>query len=207
MATSFLSEHSVEFCLTHRLSQLLSPAYNVTPLYFWRSREGSRIAKECDNGESIRVVAVYARRPKLLSPGDGTVVMKVNEQVILRANYLIEQGIPVFCGVPIIFQILDFSVDSHCAWFQLMSDEVHEDLEVLIDVKTGALRNDSIANSLIPTKEKQITKIIKESARGMTLSAAIESIRGGWVSDFDVNRRSFWIEGNYKPFYLFLKDV
>lgn len=151
-------------------------------------------------------MAVYARRPKLFSRGDDAVIMKVNDQVFMRANYLTGRGIPVLCGVPLVSQILEFSVDSQCSWFRLASTSICNDEELLIDLRTGALRSNSLTGFIIPIEEERIAEIIEESARPMTLTDAIESIKGGEVEDFGARSRFLWFGGNYKPVYLFLME-
>ena len=207
MVRSFLSEHSVEYCLVNRLYNSLSSKWEISPLFFWRSREGSRIAEECDNGERIRVAAVYARRPKLVSPGHNVLVMKVNDRIFSRANYLTGQGIPVFCAVPRVSQILDFQVNSVCSWFILAQDSPIIDVQIRLDINSGLIQNRSDENEkkVIPIVEQQISDIIKEQTKAISLSDAIAiiSCRNGEVLG---RYPSFFWFGGYKPFYLFLKE-
>jgi len=204
MATSFLSEHSVEYCLVYRLNQLMSPRWNVIPLFFWRSREGSTISKMCDRGEQIRVMAVYARRPKLSSPGDDAIIMKVNDHVFSRANYLTMQGIPVFCGVPLVSRVLDFRMDSPCAWFYLASKNTYIDEELLLDVKTGAVRSRTDGSSIEPVDEHRIASIIEKSISPMKLSDAIQKLNFKEGEGLRVRFPPFG--GIYKPAYLFMAE-
>ena len=62
---SFMSEHTVEYALVPKMIGILAPQFpRVIPIYFWATREGSRISRLCDVSGKVRVIAVFPRRPQ-----------------------------------------------------------------------------------------------------------------------------------------------
>lgn len=65
MPAGFMSERTAEYVLVpdimHRLRQEFS---SIVPFYYWASREGSVKVAHSYSGH-VRVVAAYARRPKI----------------------------------------------------------------------------------------------------------------------------------------------
>lgn len=202
MVTSFLSEHSAEFCLVPNLSRVLEERWSMTPVYFWSTREGSRLARECDDGQQITVLAMFARRPKMLQVGDETIQVKVNASLQRRAFDLLESGIPVLCGVPVVSSILDFSLSSPCVWFSLIpTARDHEDMYIEIDKKTGTIIRSNSNESFCTLAVSDIQQLAND-ARSMVLSQAIENIKEIGRAH---NSKFSWFGASYKPVYFLLR--
>src|SRR5690348_2806966 len=102
MITSFISEHTAELILVPDILRILQPVYPcITPLYYWASREGSIMSRRAFEHKRVRVLAFYPRRPKVKSPGMGTILVKFNELLYNRSSYFHSKGIPVIAGVPL----------------------------------------------------------------------------------------------------------
>src|SRR5258708_36498321 len=124
MSTSFISEHSAEYVLVARLSRILTQHFGkVVPMYFWATREGSAISRECNPSQMVKVVSVFARRPKVSVPAQPFVRMRINQSILQTATLSASLDIPTFAGIPLVSSILDFGLDADCAWFELRGDE------------------------------------------------------------------------------------
>jgi hypothetical protein len=120
MSTAFISEHSAEYILVPRMVNILGQCFGkVIPLYFLSTREGSRIAYECDKSQPIRVLNVFARRPKVSVPQQPRIEVKFNSSLFDKAGLAAEVGIPTLAGVPLVSSIMEFNMDARCAWFSL----------------------------------------------------------------------------------------
>ncbi|MBN2541292.1 hypothetical protein JXI42_00340 [bacterium] len=191
--------------MVNRITRLLSEQWHVTPLYFWRTREGSSIARACPD-EGIKAIAAYARRPKITTPGDNEIVMKINDYVLSCAGYLANHGITVFCAVPLVSSLTEYNIDSPCSWFSFVPETECADIEIVIDKATGIAKDYTFQDIVLPIKEQQIPFIIEEQTRKIGLLEAIEII--SYQIDFELgNRFSFPLFGpQYKPIYLFLRE-
>jgi hypothetical protein len=124
MASGFMSERSAEYILVPDLiRQLRSVFPHITPFFFWASREGQRKARDSYSGP-VRVLAAYARRPKVGYPGQSTIEVKFNALLFHHAWALHQAGIPLLAGVPCVSRLSDFQLDVPCAWFRI---EPHKD--------------------------------------------------------------------------------
>lgn len=124
MATSFISEHSAEYVLVANLTETLTPHFNrVIPLYFLSTREGSIISRECGPLQLVKVVNVFARRPKVNFAGQPSIQIKFNESILQTTKLSLSFGIPTFAAVPLASSIFDLRLDLDCAWFELRSGD------------------------------------------------------------------------------------
>jgi len=205
MATSFLSEHSAEFCLVPSLCAILEKQWLVTPVYFWSTREGSRLAQECDSGEQITILAMFARRPKMSHAGDQTIQVKINFSLQERTQSLLESGIPVLAGVPLVSSILNFQISSPCVWLRLTpSAGAYEDIYIEIDKRTGNITRSKLGEPFCILTPEDI-RLLTQQSRSTVLSEAIQNIKGmGRKHNYGISSRFLWF-GNYKPVYFLLR--
>ncbi|NQT93803.1 MAG: hypothetical protein HQ559_13675 [Lentisphaerae bacterium] len=118
--TSFMSEHTAEYALVPDLvAQLAERFPTIIPLYFWATREGSRVGRESLIDAPVRVVAAFARRPKVFDPGDERILVKINDVLFAAAQAGEQVGIPVLAGVPLVNSLVEFSTGVRCAWFHI----------------------------------------------------------------------------------------
>ncbi len=119
-ATSFVNERSVEYVLVNHLVAVLTQEHRtLIPIFFWKTREGSRIATQGMLGQHVRLLTVFARRPKVLQPFAQTVFMKVNSELLDAAVAASTYGSPVLAGIPRTSSLLNFTVNVPCSWFLL----------------------------------------------------------------------------------------
>lgn len=196
MVTSFISEHSAEYILVANLTETLTPHFNVIPIYFLSTREGSIISRECGPSQVVKVVSVFARRPKVGFPGQPIIQVKFNESILQTTGLSLSLGIPTFAGVPLASSIFDLRLDLNCAWFELKSgacDVVYE-LSVkgeLISPKSplieGPLSEDELVRSIKATDSmnwKNAVEALRTIRRGATWPAHLGHMFGGVYHPF-----------------------
>jgi hypothetical protein len=201
--TSFVSEHSVEYILVANLAQTLSDHFNrIIPIYFLSTREGSIISRECGPSQVVKVISVFARRPKVNFTGQPIIQIKFNESILQTTKLSLSFGIPTFAAVPLASSIFDLRLDLDCAWFELRSgdtDVVYE-LSVrgeLLSPKSplieGPLSEDELVGSIRATGSmywKDAVEALRAIRRGANWSTRL------WPM--------FW--GVYQPFTLLLME-
>ena len=206
MPTSFICERSAEYILVPKLCTILSQRFSVViPFFFWISREGSNISRACDEQLQIRILAAFARRPKIVWPRQQHITVKINYGILRTVELYEISGIPVLCGTPVITSIMDLSQTASSSWFLLLPTEepppgVH--IDILIDSFElthsyhempirGPLGSDEIINIAEQAKKRTWTEVIDK------LTLIHRSMRNTYW-------RSPWFAGYYKPFYLML---
>ena len=87
--------------LVPAIDRMLSLAgMQVVPIYFWKTREGNYLSQKCNMEKNFKVIAMYARRPKVVEPMQNDIEVKINNILFQRAFYLKQYGIPTIAGVP-----------------------------------------------------------------------------------------------------------
>lgn len=198
--TSFVNEHSAEYVLVPAFVRILAAQYPaVIPVFFWRTREGGRLARAGMGNAVVKVVTVYARRPKLSDPGDAQIVMRVNPELLEAASLAANLGSPVFAGVPLATSICEFTLETRCAWFVLRrgaSSDLGED--VVIDVADPGIGH---LGGLVegPIDDATIREIVRVEAEPMPWRDAVDVI--ATIRRVGGGDRPF---GSYRPFQLII---
>lgn len=206
-STSFLSEHSVEYLLVYNFTRILSLEYKcVVPIYFWATREGTALAASGVEPCNVRLVTVFARRPKVQNSKSTAILMKVNSS-LLRAGALgLEFGSPVFAGVPLATGLLQFTMYTPCTWFHLDNpNPSNEDVYVRLDVNGKRCNSSSDNIGLVrgPLTDKELLNAVKNNTRIMTWDVAVQAMRT--IRSLGEGER-FFLSG-YHPFYLVIPEV
>lgn len=200
MHTSFISEHTAELILVPDILRILQPAYPViTPLYYWATREGGVMSRQSFELKQIRVLAFYPRRPKVKSPGTGTILVKFNELLYHRSSYFHSKGIPVIAGVPLADSLDALSLQTPCMWFELAPGGGDSFLEIHLATQQIS---DNAHRVLLP---EDIISLIEQKSVVFTWPAALQIIKE--MGRYHNNENRHWnrMSGDlYKPDYLLL---
>ncbi len=129
-----MNERTVEYFLVPRAVWALGGAgMRALPFYYWSSREGSRVGVAGGDGITLKVVAIFARRPKVLDTGDEHIQVKFNHS-LFRATYVgYHFSIPVLAAVPLVTSLFDLNNQARVLWCHLhpVSEEVGD---IVMDV-------------------------------------------------------------------------
>lgn len=203
--TSFISEHSAEFVLVPNLVEILSATYSsIVPIYFWATREGSRIAASGVEPRMVRLVTVFARRPKVQNPNDEMLLVKINARLVQAGELGRRFGSPVFVGVPLATNLLRFHIGTPCAWFYLAgSAHTEEDVYIRLSLK-GERQNSHNNASLVQgvLTHKEILAEVSRNAGPMTWQSAVEVMKNLRHAEGDYG----WFMTGYRPFFLIIPE-
>jgi hypothetical protein len=202
-AKSFICEHSVEFVLVSFLTKLFSNhKQNIVPLYFWKSREGSSMSIRCGPNKPIRLLAMYARRPKVSEPEQDHILVKINGRLFERAYYLKENGIPTVVGVPRVSSIMDLYIGCPCSWFMLCPDkDCTQDVEFNIDIKSNKCYIKLPAEVRGPLDDVELISLFTKGKYIQSWHDAIEIMRSERLDHMYRRDLLYWGMSIYKPVY------
>jgi hypothetical protein len=178
------------------ITALLDYHYTVTPVFYWATREGGNMSRDCFADTPVKLLALYARRPKVNCPGMNKIFVKLNELLFARAEVFHSNGIFAFAGVPLADSLDRLLLSTACVYFNLQREWNEDLIEIEIDQEgrasaplpyqliIGAIA-DRIANLLFIDWRKAL-KLIDETRR----------------SDY----KGFYQYGDlYKPVYLIVR--
>jgi hypothetical protein len=146
----------------------------------------------------VKVLAAYARRPKVTHAGDETILVKLNSLLFASARAGAGFGIPVLAGVPLVSSLLRFSIGVPCAWFLL---EPVEKAETEFNLRLSQPREvkDPVSGVSGPLTPVEIADIAASRCREMDWMLAAEGMRS--VKEQEQGYRGPFGVG-YTPFFL-----
>ncbi|MFX3647892.1 MAG: hypothetical protein ACE3K2_28800 [Paenibacillus sp.] len=198
MRSSFISERSAEYILIPQFSeQLLLLSKKIIPIYHWVSREGSNLSKESLKNKPIKLVAFFARRPKVSFIDSEQIEVKFNSELFDKTEYLTKHGITVFSGVPLVTKLDDVRLGANCKWFNLQSTAIKSDEYVLID-KSGKVLDERTKN-IREVTSNGIVEIINNKSAQLAWTTAVDIIRN--MNQNLTNNKRWFFAGGYKPVY------
>jgi len=196
-----MSEHTAEYALVPDLIARLGDRFpTITPVYFWATREGGRVGRESVGDRAIRLVAAFARRPKVLHPGDERILVKINDVLFAAAHAGAEVGIPVLAGVPLVSDLLDFSIGVQCSWFHISATSYQTaDEEFLLALAERPQRPTLPQDVAGPLTAMELAELAESCCRELDWMQAREGMRhiksaGGFQHSI--------FGGGYRPFFL-----
>jgi hypothetical protein len=195
-----MSEHTAEYALVPDLVAHLGKHFPIiVPVYFWATREGARVGRESISNHTIRVVAAFARRPKVVRPGDERILVKVNEQLFAAARAGAEVGIPVLAGVPLVNNLVDFSIGVSCSWFHISStSQPTADREFLLALSEEPRRPALQEGVSGPLTQMELVNIAQSWCSELDWMGAVDGMR--YVkSAGGIHHPLFG--GGYRPFF------
>ena len=207
METSFISEHSVEYFVSSRISVILSREHKrVVPIYFWSSREGGVISREIHSQRKLRLLAVFPRRPKIDITQSDIVYGKINDTLIRFSDVAQSFGIPTIFCFPIISSLVDISSDFECLWLTVRSKE-YSDRQFNVHKKSLKISfNAKQENGIQLLNPFAILEMASES-KIYEWDEAIERIRilrKATLGDERFSIMWFWGGHQYKPIYVLI---
>jgi hypothetical protein len=176
MPSSFINERSAEMILVPNIiNTLAAHHFRVTPIFYWATREGGNMSKECFVDTPVKLLALYARRPKVIYPGMNRIFVRLNDLLFARAEIFRSKGIFAFAGVPLANNLDSLLLSAPCIYFSL-ENVCNEDLiEIGLDEEkkpVAVFRNQVGTDEIVSRIEKlplmdwrQALKLIDETRR------------------------------------------
>lgn len=199
---SFLSEHTAEFVLAPRAAEVFSSyAAAAIPIYYWATREGSRLARESSPHAHLRVVSIFARRPKVEHIGSGRITAKLNRELFEYSIAAKKVGIPTLAGIPLVASLEQLRQSCRCVWFRL-----HElpaaDVEIAMNIDGQCVDSYCRPGLTGPTELKALADDVVQAAAILEWRDALEVLRELRRVGRDQGFMTFL--GGYKPFHVLL---
>ena len=199
---SFYTERTAEYALVPAFSNILNTLGKVAPIFFWKTREGNRTS-EAIHDDKVRVIAFFARRPKIDTRNINFIGMRINDSLYEFSERAKSLNIPVFCGLPITTNIFELD-NPDCLWFHIDSKYRHKPTYeyVGIDIENEKYIDGSISS----LTQEEIIDIVNAESVKMSWKEAVEIIGKlnenystlGYMSRFIRNT-------HYKPVYFLIK--
>lgn len=203
MLSSMMNERTVEYTIVPKLLRSLSEHFgNVIPLFFWKSREGNRTSLAIHGGSRVRLIALFARRPKL-SEDSGLIWGKINSEVRDFAYEAAQIGVLTIAGFVPANTLFDLGQPIAPFWIPLWESANPENCEEdMFFVDTSQQDPLLIGADLKPYPVVSLTDICEaanERCREMDWGRAIVA-----MSELRQNLHGHgfhsWL-GGYKPVY------
>ncbi|MBN1290392.1 MAG: hypothetical protein JXB48_01010 [Candidatus Latescibacteria bacterium] len=157
---------------------------------------------ESINKHTVRVIAAFAMRPKVVDPGDKKITVKINDTLFAAAQVGGEFGIPVLAGVPLVNSLTLFSVGVPCDWFLISeSSQATVDCEFMLTLSKQPPRPTLPQNVKGPLTQMELVDIAQSCCHEQDWMRAEVGIRlvknaGGLHNPI--------FGGGYRPFFLLM---
>jgi len=168
MASGFMSEHSAEFAVAYSASRMARAAgLQMSPVYYWRTREGARHARVLCGQSTVQALSVFARRPKTGGRlRDGDVLVKFNEVLFKSALGAGSVGIPTMAACPLVTSLAEYRIDVPCAWFPIDGSAPAEDREWVMSARGASTRGPPPCGVRGPLSEEDVIGALRASVQG-----------------------------------------
>lgn len=198
--TSFFSERTAEYSILPVVVAHLQQRFGAAvPMYYWASREGNTVAREVHDGRHVRMLALYARRPKSVTKR--TMSGKLNAELFEFAHRAALHGVPTFAGFPVVRDVFELGEDFRTFWFSLARDQAR-DVFFKIDLTRPDSAPISEDGSPIRTLELDALGDAASTATVLTWKAAMAAIRDARVTPRTTGGGAFWGGSVHNPVYL-----
>jgi hypothetical protein len=199
--SSFISEHTAEYILVPRLTQILKKKFEmVVPIYPWMTREGNNLSKSIHSQDKFKIVGFYPRRPKI-SIEEDKICIKINPEFIEGAIEAVKIKIPIIAGCPLVKSFWDLNENTSCYWIKL--DNETKDLyefEFSSEVSPEYRAKEEIG---VFKSEEQLLTYVTSICGYHDIHSLIHSIHIIRQHSSTVYFMGF---GSYKPIYFLLRD-
>ena len=207
-STSFMNERSLEYVIIPELIKILSASGNsVAPIFYWKSREGGAQSACAHNGKNVRVVALFARRPKI-NKNPNIIDGKINWQLINFAKEAKKFGIPsvaAFCAGRSLFEL----TPSRTHWIELRGKSTRNDIHFSLQDHGGVTSLVCDDGTLISTIDRaNMAQSITAASEIMSFATAMhimDTLRHFLTNN--PHHSNFLFSYSYKPVYLLIEEA
>lgn len=203
--SSFFCERTAEYALVSVLQRSLASRFgSAIPIFYWKTREGNRVSSDLHKGCAVRILAMFARRPKIIGVNN-FVAGKINHELAQFARAARSVGIFTVAGFPAVMSILHLYDDPPIFWLPINSigagdihfftDLSHSHPEP-VDIEGHHVRTMTLGQIQCAIEERSIVMPWDEAMQRIA-ELRLECCRG---SSF------FWFGGigGYKPVYFLM---
>ena len=198
--TSFFSERTAEYSILPVVLPYLQHRFGAAvPMYYWASREGNSVARQVHEGRHVRILALFARRPKSVT--ERTMSGKLNAELFEFAYRAELHGVPTFAGFRVVRDLFELGEDFRTFWFPLTRSQAR-DVFFKVDLTTLDPAPISQSGRRIRTLELDDLGDAVSSARVLPWKAAMAAISDVRVTPRTMGGGAFWGGSPYNPVYV-----
>lgn len=199
--SSFISEHTAEYILIPKLTQILKQKFElVVPIFPWMTREGNNLSKSIHGQDSFKIVGFYPRRPKI-NLAENKILVKINSEFLEGAKEASRMKIPMLAGCPLVKSFWELSEETQCIWIKLNGETKSlYQIEYNREKSTEFMISDSIG---VLEKDEDILNFVTTYCDTYDFESLIQAIQTIREHSSTVYFMGF---GSYKPIYFLLSD-
>lgn len=173
-------------------------------MYFWATREGSRVAQERHASQRFRVLVVFARRPKVL---DGSNMLgKINRELFEFADRAVAYGLPSVAAFPAVGDLFELGRNFQTYWFPLAGLQ-HQDTHFKVHLSRPDIGPELLDGCQLPSWELDDVGDALGAAPMLIWRDAMLAIRDVRLAHRVVPSVGFiGGGGNYMPVYVLVPD-
>lgn len=153
--------------------------------------------------QNIKVLILYARRPKVEHIGSGRIEIKLNELLFRRTERYTNAGMPVIAGCPVADKLEKLQMGVPCIWLELTPGGYEEIITVNVSrpvvqsQHVNTISRDDILNMIAAAKTFSWHEALKviDSVRRENIVNTHENFRRGLFGDV------------YKPVYFLIHEA
>lgn len=209
--SSFMNERTLEFALVPAMQTALEEHFGrAVPIYFWKSREGSRHSLAIHGDRPVRLLALFGRRPKITT-GGVAIEGKLNQQLLRFAKQAHELGIASIAGFSPVTALFDLAEHPTMYWILLWQmKQIDERGDVFfhsVSATSGEKLIDTTGLPLPVVSTAAISLAVQETSNVMSFATAVEAmsqLRSALSGDGGFFP---WRGSNYKPIYFLIPSV
>ncbi|MDO9504251.1 hypothetical protein [Hydrogenophaga sp.] len=197
--TSFFSERTAEYSILPVVVSYLQRRFGAAvPMYYWASREGNSVAREVHDGRHVRMLALFARRPKSVTKR--TMSGKLNAELFEFADRAERHGVPTVAGFPVVRDLFELGEDFQTFWFPLTRSPAQE---VFFQVDLTRPNPTPMSQNGRPIRTVELCDLgdTVSSAAVLSWKAAMAAISDARTSP-RMGGAAFWGGSPYNPVYV-----
>lgn len=203
---SYICERTAEYVLIPELIKYLKERYSfVTPIYPWMTRELSRFSREMHGATSLRMLGLYARRPKIMTGDDNSIYIKINREIVMASAVARDFGIPMIAGCPLARNLIELGSCDKFLWVDLNSISP-SDADSVIVVDELAWHKTS-GEGIATFDLAQAMQTTELAVRQIDLNTLAESIKAIGMARWGESYHPYYFAGGYKPVYFLMADI
>ena len=180
-------------------------AETAIPIFYWATREGSRIGRESAPHRCLKVIAIFARRPKVIVPNDDVIVAKLNKELFAYSAEAAMTGIPTLAGIPLVASLDQMTINCRTVWFR-MDGLPSYDIELPLTLDGHLHQPCQNAHITGPDELKRFAAEVVEQAAVLRWEDALEALRQLRHFGFTSRFIPFGGGSTYKPFHMLLLE-
>jgi len=204
--SSFFCERTAEYTVVPHLTDHLRLTFRiVVPIFFWATREGSKESLARHEPSHVRILAVFARRPKTCERPN-LLKGKLNAELFRFARVAYRLGVFSVAAIPIARSVFELGPGAPVLYLSLSSSDDH-DVEFLVDRSPlTILQRNADMSDVTTLSLSDISEAVEHRTRPLAWSDAVRVMSN--LRRELVKNGSRWMpfSSGYKPVYFVLLE-